>query len=142
MKKLIALAIGLAMPCTTGAAPADALQQEIDALRNQVSQLAETMHGELAGPRLAYDTGWVHINAGENAWFDHNIGGPVDRYIVLCDSRPGPDGPISSAGFGVDNNGDKQYGFDWHSLTNETVAVYRGATDHGATRIRLRIITY
>ena len=142
MKTLIALAIGLALPCASLAADNDTLQREIDALRDQISQIAESTHGDRGGPRLSYDSGWVYIAPGETMWFDHNVGGNVDNYIVLCDSRPGPVGPISSAGFGVDNNGDSQYGFDWHSLTDETIAIYRGRTDYGAPRLRVRIITY
>ena len=80
--------------------------------------------------------------AGDNVWLNHDVGGDVDRYIVLRESKPGGGGPISSAGFGIDNTGSAQYGFDWHTLTANSIAIYRGTDDAAATRVRLRIITY
>jgi len=144
---LLALAacagIALAHPAGSQDGRVEVSRGELEALRAEVTRLSGAVAElDAAGPSLAYDSGWVVVTEGENTWLNHNVGGEVGRYIVLCESRPDLTGPISSAGFGVDNTGSAQYGFDWHSLTDTSIAIYRGADDVGARMVRIRIVTY
>ena len=90
MKTFATIMMGLLLPSIGVAADADALsiRSELDALRAEVAEIRETLGAEKAGPKIAYDSGWGFVGQGETEWFEHGVGGEIDRYIVLCESRP------------------------------------------------------
>jgi hypothetical protein len=100
-------------------------------------------------PTPNYDSGWMSIEAGENALvMNHNLGGSADTYLVdlqyLGDSANGINQRYyGGADFGAvpapDHHVDDRVGAYWRSLTNTSITVYRRPEDTYAAQVRVRI---
>jgi len=89
----------------------------------------------------SYDSGWVDINAGETKTLLHNLGIPMDRYVVRMEFK---DADPSGLGIHLQNVGGNAIaslwvGAAWQNLTTSAIGIYRYADDERTDQVRLRI---
>lgn len=103
-------------------------------------------------PAPAYDSGWVSIDSSETKLLVHNLIHAgyinVDNYVVDLQQKSDymwfGRHTLYYGGYDFISSTDFRYGVFWHSLTNETIKVYRGADDppYWSDTVRIRIWVY
>jgi hypothetical protein len=119
------------------------VEGSLAALEARVAQL-EAREATKAGPVLAYDSGWVSVNKGQDVELTHDVGGDQDRYIVLFDTRSPAHGQnhISYGGRALDGVTAGYTGAYFYNLDTQVVTIRRATDDTFCRELRLRIITY
>ncbi len=139
-----AIALGAALACAP-AAHHDACPaaERIAALEARVAAL-ESRPLVTAGPALAFDSGWIALEKGEEMIVTHAVGGDLERYIVLFDSRSDTHGQhhIGYGGRAVDGFSSGYTGCYYYQLDTSTVTLRRATDDTFCHELKVRIVTY
>ncbi len=85
--------------------------------------------------KFDYNSGWVHITAGQARVLHHNLGGDISKYIVCVEGSPNQSGfPIHRANFGTAsfryNLVWYEVGLEWYDLTDSSITVHRASDDN------------
>ena len=116
---------------------------ELEDLRARVVRLEDAGLHVDAWPRIAYNSGWKPIGLNEAMTLEHNVGGNLDRYIVLLDQE-GENLGRTCSGYGHywDFTAYAWAGISYRHLTESEITVFRSDHDPSSERFRIRIITY
>ena len=93
-----------------------------------------------------YDSGWTAIGQGAGRYFEHNLGGNSDTYVMDLQFQDTGDGfGVNQRGYGWDSDydagafGNVYEGTSWRSLTTSSVFISRFGDDLAADRVRVRL---
>ncbi len=103
-----------------------------------------------ASRRPHYDSGWVPFGQGQGKTLTHGLGGTTYPYVVDVQFKDTDADGVSGAGVNQwSYGGDTWYDHDssqhvnsglwWHSLTDESLFLYRFGNDRTADEVRLRL---
>ncbi|MAE69846.1 MAG: hypothetical protein CME06_05190 [Gemmatimonadetes bacterium] len=114
----------------------EALEQRIEALQPQPALIA--------GPVMAYDSGWIALTKGEETTVTHAVGGDPDRYIVLFDTRSDAHGQhhIGYGGRALDGIDRGYTGAYYYGLDTNVITLRRATDDTFCHEVKVRIVTY
>ena len=93
-------------------------------------------------PDADYDSGWLHLDPGEQTTLTHNLGGDTNDYVVdvqFLSSNPSQG--VNQLGLGGDDwSASRTEGAFWHNLDAMFIRVKRNADDASAAdQVRIRI---
>ncbi len=138
--------LALAATLTASPAPHDALAAALDrieALEQRIEAL-QPQPALIAGPVMAYDSGWIPLAEGEEIAVTHAVGGDLDRYIVLFDTRSDTHGQhhIGYGGRALDGIERGYTGAYYYELDTNVITLRRATDDTFCHEVKVRIVTY